>query len=147
MGIMIREYRLWIGRLNMGMQHLDIRGEEYKINLLGLLSRNTAEIMIGEIHACSVVRHMISIIHPELIGYHSSISLILLSNIEVTRYDSGITAYNLLDLAHNQPGTLTASRFAYMVKVRIYRHEYPVCLPVLELDPAGNTLQGSIPPF
>ena len=145
MGIVVGKLTVLVLLLDMGMRNLDVGSDKYEVYLLHSVGRNLAERMPRACSSRAVVRHVVGVVHLELICYHSGISLIALGYIEVASNDSRLVPYYLLNLTHDKFGTLAAGYFADVVEVGIHGHKDLTRLLILQFYPTGYTLQSSIP--
>ena len=129
----------------MGVVHLDGWGDEDEVNLLALEWRNLAEIVIGIDGSCVIGRHVIGIVHLELVAYHCCVSFVVFCNVEVASHDGRLLAHDVLYLLHDELGAFPASCYANVVEVCVDSHEYLARLLVFKFRIACHTLDGCVP--
>lgn len=145
MWVVVGQHVLEVGYLNMRAIDADVGCDEDEVNLLAFEWRKLAELMPSVGGTRVIGRHVIGIIHFERVSSHRGICLVILRDVEVARYNGRLIAHNLLNLLHDELGTLTTSLDANMVEVCVDSHEDLARLLVLELGIAGNTLYCCVP--
>ena len=114
MGIVVGKLTILILPLDMGMRHLNIGSDKDKVYLLHFVGRNLTERMPRASSTCVIVRHVVGIVHLELIRYHSGISFIALGHIEVACNHSRLVSHYLLNFPHDKFGAFATGHFTHV---------------------------------
>ena len=131
----------------MRVVHPDGWRDEDEVNLLALEWRNLAEIVIGVDGSSVVGRHMIGVVHLELVGRHCGIGFVVFCDIEVASYYCRLLSDDFLNLLHDELSAFPSCSYAHVVEVRIDGHEDFARFLVLKFCITGNTFEGSVPTY
>ena len=145
MRVVVGEHEPGVWNFDMRVIDLDGWGDEDEVNLMALEGRNLAELVESVGCACVVGRHVVGIVHSELVRRHCGIGFVVLRYVEIARYNCGLFANNLLNLLHDELCTLPSSRYANVVEMRIDCHEDFASLLVFELCITRYAFEGCVP--